>query len=259
MTERRDPRFQPAGAGGVIPEEVAEATHIPHPEALPEYRWVYLWKWPLRVTHWISAITITVLIFTGFYIGAPYFTTWGEPSSHFLMGWARFLHFSAAALIVAAAILRVYWLFAGNKWARWNALLPVRAEDWRNLWRTVKYYLLVRQEWMPHYLGHHPLQQLSYTFIYLVVIVQMVTGFAMYGLSDPGGFFHTMTSWVGPLFGGIQTVRFVHHALTWLLITFIPLHVYFAFRADVVDREGEMSSIFSGGRFVRSDIKFEDE
>jgi len=259
MIDPKEPRLQPAGTGGVIPEEVAEATHIPHPESLPEHRWVYLLRWPLRVTHWVSAITITVLIVTGFYIGAPYFTTWGEASSHYLMGWARFLHFAAAGLIVAAAILRVYWLFAGNKWARWSSLLPVQARDWRNLWRTVKYYLLVRQESMPHYLGHHPLQQLSYTLIYLIVIVQMVTGFTMYGLSNPGGFFHTATAWVAPLFGGIQTVRFTHHALTWLLITFIPLHVYLAFRADVMDREGEMSSIFSGGRFVRADVKFEDE
>jgi len=259
MTDVREPTLQPAGTGGVTPEEVAEATHIPHPPALPEYRWVYLWRWPLRVTHWVSAITVVVLIVTGFYIGAPYFTTWGEASSHFLMGWARFLHFSAAALIVAAAILRIYWLFAGNKWARWKALLPVRTKNWKNMWKMLKYYFLVRQESMPHYLGHHPLQQLSYSAIYLVVIVQFVTGFAMYGLSNPGGFFHTVFSWVGPMFGGIQNARFAHHALTWILITFIPLHIYLAFRADVMDREGEMSSIFSGGRFVRSDITFEDE
>ncbi len=259
MTDVREPTSQPAGKGGVTPEAVAEATHIPHPPALPEYRWVYLWRWPLRVTHWVSAITVVVLIVTGFYIGAPYFTTWGEASSHFLMGWARFLHFSAAALIVAAAILRIYWLFAGNKWARWNALLPVRTKNWKNMWKMLKYYFLVRQESMPHYLGHHPLQQLSYSAIYLVVIVQFVTGFAMYGLSNPGGFFHTVFSWVGPMFGGIQNARFAHHALTWILITFIPLHIYLAFRADVMDREGEMSSIFSGGRFVRSDISFEDE
>jgi Ni/Fe-hydrogenase 1 B-type cytochrome subunit len=258
MSDHRQPVPQPAGTG-VIPEEVAEATLIPHPSGLPEYRWVYLWRWPLRVTHWVAALTVTVLIVTGFYIGAPYFTTWGEASSHFLMGWARFLHFSAAGLIVAAAILRVYWLFAGSKWARWNALLPVRKKNWKNLWKMVKYYFLVRQESMPHYLGHHPLQQLSYTAIYLVVIVQVITGFAMYGLSNPGGFFHTVFSWVGPFFGGIQNARFTHHALTWVLITFIPLHIYLAFRADVMDREGEMSSIFSGGRFVRSDLKFEDE
>jgi Ni/Fe-hydrogenase 1 B-type cytochrome subunit len=259
MTDVREPTLQPAGTGGVTPEDVADATHIPHPPALPEYRWVYLWRWPLRVTHWVSAVTVVVLIVTGFYIGAPYFTTWGEASSHFLMGWARFLHFTAAALIVAAAILRVYWLFAGNKWARWNALLPIRTKNWKNLWKMLKYYFLVRQESMPHYLGHHPLQQLSYTAIYLVVIVQFVTGFAMYGLSNPGGFFHTLFSWVGPMFGGIQNARFAHHALTWILITFIPLHIYLAFRADVMEREGEMSSIFSGGRFVRADITFEDE
>lgn len=259
MIDTYDPALGSPGGGGVVPEDVAGATAIPHPERLPEYRWVYLWRWPLRFTHWISALTVTVLIVTGFYIGAPYFTTWGEASSHFMMGWARFLHFAAAALIVAAAILRVYWLFAGNKWARWNALLPVRKKNWKNLWKMLKYYFLVRQESMPHYLGHHPLQQLSYTAIYLVVIIQVFTGFAMYGLSDPGGFFHTWFAWVGPFFGGIQNARFAHHALTWILITFIPLHIYLAFRADVMDREGEMSSIFSGGRFVRSDIQFEDE
>jgi len=235
-----------------IPEAIAKAA--------PEYRWVLLWRWPLRLTHWVSAVTILVLIVTGFYIANPYFVTWGEASSHFLMGWARFLHFAAAALIVAAAILRVYWLFAGSKWASWRALLPVRKQDWQNLRKMLKYYLLVRQQEMPHYLGHHPLQQLSYTAIYAVVIVQVVTGFAMYGVADPGGLFYVMfTKWVGPLFGGLQVVRFWHHALTWILVSFIPLHIYLAFRADVVDREGELSSIFSGGRFVRSDVEFEDE
>jgi len=235
-----------------IPEAVAEAT--------PGYRWVLLWRWPLRLTHWVSAATIVVLIVTGFYIADPYFVTWGEASQHFLMGWARFLHFTAAAMIVAAAILRVYWLFAGSKWASWRALLPVGKRDWGNLITMTKYYFLVRQPKMPHYLGHHPLQQLSYTAIYATVIIQVVTGFAMYGVSNPGGLFYTMfTTWMGPLFGGLQVVRFVHHALTWILVCFIPLHIYLAFRADVVDREGELSSIFSGGRFVRSDVRFEDE
>ena len=234
-----------------IPEAVAQAT--------PEYRWVYLWRWPLRLTHWVSAVTIVVLIVTGFYIGRPYFSTWGEPSSHFLMGWARFLHFTAAAIIVGAAILRIYWLFAGNKWAKWNALLPVRGRDWSNLIRMVKHYLLVHQERMPHYLGHHPLQQLSYTTIYAIVTIQVFTGFGLYGVSNPGGFIHTVFGWVPGIFGGLQYTRFIHHTLTWVLVTFIPLHVYLAFRADVVDQEGEMSSIFSGGRFVRADVKFEDE
>ena len=237
------------------PEAVAQATV----EGRPQYRWVYLWRWPLRVTHWISAGCIVALAVTGLYIGSPYVSTWGEASGHFLMGRARFAHFVAAAIIVGAAILRVYWLFAGGKFAGWKALFPVRGRDWVNLGRMVKHYLLVHQERMPHYLGHHPLQQLSYTAIYLIVAVQTLTGFTMYGLSNPGGLIYTLFGWVGPALGGYQNARFWHHVLTWVLVTFVPLHVYLAFRADVVEREGEMSSIFSGGRFVRADIRFEDE
>ena len=237
------------------PEAVAQATV----EGRPQYRWVYLWRWPLRVTHWISAACIVALAITGLYIGSPYMSTWGEASGHFLMGKVRFAHFLAAAIIVGAAILRMYWLFAGGRYASWRALFPVYPRDWRNLVRMVKHYLLVHQERMPHYLGHHPLQQLSYTIIYLIVIVQVLTGFSLYGLADPGGLIHGLFDWVGRALGGYQNARFLHHALTWLLVTFIPLHVYLAFRADVVEREGEMSSIFSGGRFVRADIQFEDE
>ena len=242
---------------------MTSSARVPIPEAVaastPEYRWVMLWRWPLRLTHWISAACIVVLTVTGFYIGRPYFATGGEASAHFLMGKARFVHFTAAGIIVGAMILRIYWLFAGGKYASWRALLPIRRKDWVNLIRTIKYYLMVHQEEAPHYLGHHPLQQLSYTAIYALVLIHVLTGFGMYGMANPGGLIYTLFWWVGPLFGGIQNARFWHHILTWVLVWFIPLHVYLAFRADVVDREGEMSSIFSGGRFVRADIKFEDE
>lgn len=238
-------------AGKTVPEAVAEESE--------DYRWVYLWRWPLRLTHWTVAVAITVLIITGFYIGKPYFMTGGEASSHFMMGWARFLHFVAAGFLVAAAIVRVYWLFAGGKYARWTALFPVSKRDHVNLLRMIKYYAMVAPEKAPHYLGHNPLQQLSYTLIYGVVLLQIITGFAMYGLANPGGLFFNAFAWVGPLLGGWQTVRFVHHIITWVVVLFLPVHVYLSFRADVMDREGEMSSIFSGGRFVRADQQFEDE
>ena len=90
------------------------------------YRWVYLWEWPIRAMHWAAALSIVVLVVTGFYIGQPYFFTHGEASKHFLMGWMRFLHFTAAGVLVATAIVRVYWLVAGNQFERWTALFPVR-------------------------------------------------------------------------------------------------------------------------------------
>jgi Ni/Fe-hydrogenase 1 B-type cytochrome subunit len=81
----------------------------------------------------------------------------------------------------------------------------------------------------------------------------------MYGQSRPGGFWYTLFGWVVPLLGGIQVVHFVHHVFTWLFIMFIPIHIYLALRADVMERTGTISSIVSGGRFVRSDVNYVDE
>ncbi len=225
----------------------------------PAYRWVYLWHWPIRAMHWTAALCILVLAATGFYIGKPYFMAGGSTTTPFTMGWVRFVHFAAAGVLVMTGIVRFYWLFAGNRYERAGALLPVRKRDWVNLWRMVKFYLMIRPEKAPHYLGHNPLQQFSYTAVYLLAAIQVVTGFTLFGLYNPGGFFAVTFAWVAPLLGGLQIVRFVHHVITWLFIVFIPIHVYLAMRADVMERSGTLSSIFSGGRFVRADTRFEDE
>ena len=49
----------------------------------------------------------------------------------------RLVHFAAAAVLVATAIVRMYWLLAGNRFERWRALFPVRPRDWGNLLRQV--------------------------------------------------------------------------------------------------------------------------
>ena len=44
-----------------------------------------------------------------------------------------------------------------------------------------------------------------------------------------------------------------------MFLIFIPIHVYLGIRADVTEREGAISSIINGGRFVRDDLEYEDE
>jgi Ni/Fe-hydrogenase b-type cytochrome subunit len=223
------------------------------------YQWVYLWSWPIRATHWAVVLSIIVLVVTGLYIGNPYFMTGGDEGMPFAMGWMRFLHFAAAMVLLAAAIIRVYWLFAGNKFERWKALFPVRPRDWVNLFRMVKFYLLIHPERAPHYIGHHPLQQLSYTALYSIALVEVLTGFALYGLAAPGGFWATAFGWMVPILGGWQMVRFIHHVLTWVFVIFIPIHLYLVLRADLLEGTGVVSSIISGGRFVHTDVKYEDD
>jgi Ni/Fe-hydrogenase 1 B-type cytochrome subunit len=232
------------------------AHKVPPPSG--DYHWVYLWEWPIRAMHWVAVLCVVTLVVTGLYIGKPYFMTGGEASAHFLMGKVRFLHFAAAAFLVATAIIRGYWLIAGNKFERLPALFPVRPRDWVNMVKQVKFYLMIQPEKAPHYLGHNPLQQLSYTFVYLLAAFMVVSGFAMYGQSNPGGFFFRVFGWVGPLFGGMPVVRFLHHVATWMFLIFIPIHIYLAIRADLLERTGVISSIVSGGRFVPADEKFID-
>ena len=236
---------------------ISLAAKVPPPTG--EYRWVYLWEWPIRAMHWIAVACLIVLTVPGLYIGRPYFMTSGEASAHYLMGWVRFTHFSAAAVLVMTALVRGYWLLMGNKYERLPALFPVRPRDWVNLVKMVKFYLMIEPEKAPRYLGHNPLQQLSYTGMYAIAATMVATGFALYGQATPGGVIYSMTNWIGPLLGGMPVVRFLHHALTWTFLIFIPIHVYLAIRADHLERTGVISSIVSGGRFVPSDHEFVDE
>lgn len=236
---------------------LALAAKVPPPTG--EYRWVYLWEWPIRAMHWVAVVCLILLATTGLYIGRPYFMTGGEASAHYLMGWVRFVHFSAAAFLVMTALVRTYWLFMGNRYERLAALFPVRPRDWVNLVKMVKFYLMIEPEKAPRYLGHNPLQQLSYTAIYAVAALSVATGFALYGQSNPGGLFFQLFGWLGPALGGMQNVRFVHHVATWAFLIFIPIHVYLAVRADVLEHGGSISSIITGGRFVPSDHTYVDE
>jgi Ni/Fe-hydrogenase 1 B-type cytochrome subunit len=229
----------------------------PPPEG--RYQWVYLWGWPIRAMHWIAVGCIVVLTVTGLWIGKPYFVTTRDAGDPFLMGWIRATHFGAAAVLVMTAIVRGYWLFAGNKYERLKALFPVRKQDWLNMVKQVKYYLMIRPEKAPHYLGHNPMQQLSYTGIYLVAALMVISGFTLYGQSNPGGLIYSATNWLVPIVGGLQIVRWIHHVLTWVFLIFVPLHVYLAIRADFLERGGSISSIITGGKFVPSDHKFEDD
>jgi len=233
------------------------ARTVPPPQG--DYHWVYLWEWPIRAMHWTAALSIVALVVTGLFIGRPYFAPRIGAPDPFLMGWMRAVHFGAAAVFVTTGIVRGYWLLAGNKFERFGALFPVRPRDWVNMFKQVKYYLMIQPEKAPHYLGHNPMQQLSYTLIYGTACLMVVTGFAMYGQSNPGGFFYRTFNWVGMVMGGMPVARFVHHAATWIFLIFVPIHIYLAIRADHLERTGVISSIISGGRFVPADEKFIDE
>lgn len=203
----------------------------------------------MRLMHWTAAACIVVLVVTGFSLGKPYFFV-REGGPHFVTVWMRFLHLTAAAVLVATGIFRAWMLVAGNRFERWTALVPHTARDMRNMVRQALYYATFRVDEAPRYLGHNPMQQLSYVGLYAVAATMVLTGFALYGLGDPAGFFGSAFGWVHDLLGGSPHTRLVHHVLTWVFLIFVPVHVYLSLRADVVDDPGLVSSMITGGRWT---------
>lgn len=228
------------------------------PRMRGDITWIYLWGAPLRFSHWLSALTLVVLFVTGLFISFPMWVTSGEASSHFVMGRFRFVHFTAAGLLVAGGIIRVYWMFAGNQFERWAALWPFTRKNLAHAVQMLKSYITFDADLQPHFVGHNPLAQGAYTTIYVLTTVMILTGFAMYGQSNPGGFFYSAFAWVPALFGGLQNVRLVHHMTAWFYPIFFSIHIYLAIRADYLERAGVVSSMLTGGRFVASHEKFED-
>lgn len=229
------------------------------PPPVGSYRWVYLWGLPLRAMHWVAAAAITVLVVTGLYIGAPYFVGRAGPDAGLVMTKFRLAHYIAAVALATTALVRVYWLLAGNRFERLPALFPVRPRDLRNLFRMVKFYLLIQPEKAPHYLGHNPLQQLNYTLVYLLALVEVTTGFILFSQAAPTGVMFQLFNWMTPFFGGLQGVRWIHHVLTWFFCIFVPAHIYLSFRADIVEGGGTVSSVITGGRYFDASHHYEDE
>lgn len=212
---------------------------------------VYVYEAPVRVWHWVNALSLVVLAVTGYFIGSPLPTMPGEASANYLMGYIRFAHFAAGYVFLVGLAGRVYWAFVGNHHARELFTLPVfNRIYWREVITMLKWYafLIPRPS---RYVGHNPLARAAMFFGFLFIsLFMIVTGFALYGEgTQPGSWAHTLfTSWVIPLFGQSQDVHTWHHLGLWGMAIFVILHVYAAIREDIMGRQSMVSTMISGYR-----------
>jgi Ni/Fe-hydrogenase 1 B-type cytochrome subunit len=226
---------------------VALPLAVPPGEELPptmERVRVYVWQIPVRLTHWVTFSTLIVLMVTGSYIADPFLFSPGQDT----MRLVRFVHIVAACLFVASGILRTYWLFAGNQFSRWSAFIPTNRRHLRELVRQTQWYLFLRKD-LPGILGHNALASGTYLIVFFLFFIQTITGFALVGIhgTQPWA---TLLGWLPGVLFGEQGVRLIHHLLMWAIIAFAIHHVYSALLVDHVERNGLMSSIFSGSKFV---------
>lgn len=217
---------------------------------------VYVWEAPVRITHWLIALAIAVLSVTGFYIGWPFIAVSGPAGQHFVMGWAKVIHGYTAYVFITAVLVRVIWMFTGNRYAHWDKFIPVHRSRIRGFWPTVKFYLFALRK-PPGFVGHNPVAGATYTLVFVLYFVAIATGLVLRGASagadSPLRWF---ASWEG-LFGGLYVARWIHHATMWLLLGFSVHHVYSGVLMSTVEANATMESIFSGYKFVpREDLEY---
>ena len=215
---------------------------------------VYVYEAPLRLWHWINALSITILAITGYFIGSPLPTMSGEASDHFLMGYIRFAHFASAYILLIGFIFRLYWAVMGNKHAREIFVHNILKKSyWSELWHEIRWYLFMEKE-PKQYDGHNPLAifAMHWLFVYGIIFM-IVTGFALYGEgTGAGSWANTLfTSWVIPLFGQSMDVHTWHHFGMWVIIIFVMIHIYVAVREDIMSRQSIISSMISGWRTLK--------
>jgi Ni/Fe-hydrogenase 1 B-type cytochrome subunit len=221
----------------------------------PELVRTYVWEWPVRLAHWLVVFSFTVLVFTGLYIGDPFLVSPGPSEGRFVMGTVKIVHFYAAIVFTLAVLARIIWMFTGNQYASWKEFIPWPRQRRRGLGPTLAFYLFLRRD-PPTFIGHNPLAGATYTLVFLVYLVQVATGFALYSIGAPVDSHMRVFGALLPLLGGAQTARWIHHVGMWLLIGFVVHHVYSAVMMAMVEQKGTLESIFSGYKFfTRADLR----
>jgi Ni/Fe-hydrogenase 1 B-type cytochrome subunit len=214
---------------------------------------IYAWEFPVRLAHWINFLCILTLSVTGFYIGRPFIHA--VSSEQYIMGWIRFIHFVAAYAFLMSIIIRLYWSLVGNRYASIMQWLPLTGEKISDLVDDIKCYLFLDTK-STCKVGHTSLGALTYLILYILFLFQIFSGFAMYSVTHTGALWTMLGGWLLSIMS-LQTIRLFHHLFMYVVIAFAIIHIYMSWINDLRDKNGLMSSIFSGYKFMtEKDLKF---
>ncbi|MFL5576900.1 MAG: cytochrome b/b6 domain-containing protein [Gemmatimonadaceae bacterium] len=192
--------------------------------------------WVVRVTHWVSAIAIAVMVGSGLRIfnAYPAFARKGEtfccypfaghPIPRWLTfgGWlagARNWHFAMMWLLVATGVVYLGFLWLHGEW---RDLAPRRG-DLRDAREMVRFYLFLRRD-HPRQGKNNALQKLAYFAMPVVAALIVLSGIAIWKPVSLG--------WLTALFGGYVWARYWHFVGMALLTLLALGHVFMVLAVD---------------------------
>ncbi len=174
---------------------------------------------PLRIMHWINAVTIFIMIGSGWkiYDDSPIFGWLQFPDAITIGRWAQHglqWHFFGMWLLVGNGIAYLSYGFYTGRYRR--MLLPIR---WPELVHTVLDSLRLR---LSHddLTEYNPIQKILYIMVICVGVLIVVTGLAIW---KPIQFAPLVF-----LLGGFQTARLLHFMCMSVIFGFVLVHVALA-------------------------------
>ena len=188
-----------------------DATTAEHRSLVIHPAWV-------RVTHWINAIAMLVMIGSGWeiYNASPLFS-FAFPSSITLGGWlagALLWHFAAMWLL---AINGLVYLILGLATGRFRRkLLPIRPAEVMADAKAALTFRLAHDDLT----AYNAVQRLLYAGIIVVAIVIVLSGLAIWKPVQ----LQELTA----LFGGYEAARYVHFVCMALIVAFLVVHILLA-------------------------------
>lgn len=208
---------------------------------------VYVWQLPVRISHWLIFFAIIALSFTGYYMHNPFMIS--RAPTTFMMGTVRYIHIISGYIFLAAFMMRVYYFVAGNYWASWRFFIPTDRQRWKTAREMFKYYSFVRREPVRQ-VGHNALAGLTYSVIFFLMALEILTGLVLYSQVRGLGLARTLFGWL-PGIIDIQYLRLFHFLGMFAFIAFAIHHVYSAILVSIEERNGLLESMFSGFKFVQ--------
>tara|TARA_R110001583_G_scaffold28426_2_gene100883 strand:+ start:19748 stop:20434 length:687 start_codon:yes stop_codon:yes gene_type:complete len=153
-----------------------------------------VWDLPLRVFHWLFALTI--------------FSSWftieqGYIENHMLLGY----------FALSLVIFRILWGFFGSKHSQFSSFFPTPK-------KLINYIIAIRKGNSPYVAGHNPLGSLMVFVMILLICFQAVSGLFIDDGIFSAGPYHDV---FGENFESVM--KFIHHKFFDLMIIAIVFHI----------------------------------
>lgn len=133
-----------------------------------------VWDAPTRWFHWINALSVIGLAGIGLVILNDAALGITNPGKVVL----KTLHVWLGYAFAVNLVFRLFWAWVGNSYARWPQLLPCGSGYFGRLGRYASSVVSGRPE---HYLGHNPMGRIAVTLMFILLLIQAVTGLLLAG------------------------------------------------------------------------------